>query len=477
MNAKHRVLLILCTAVLAGTARGDPFDVWRTEEAVPATAAGALAGVYGCVFGEVGQPLTLVEAVERALCNHPKTRQAWADIRGQAAALGAARSGLLPTVSGSLQSARNHNETRVTDHPELNMNSRAQVRTESVSVQWVLYDFGGRRAAIQQAASLLDAAQASHNDTLQKVFAATVKDYLAAQAAQGALSVAEDVLRLAQVNVQAITARVHKGVVPISDLFQAQTFHAQAVSRRTKAAGQLQAANGTLAGDMALAADVPVALPSVTEGFTPGPEFDASVGELMEQARRNYPGVLAAQAALDAARAQEDKTRAAGLPSLSLVGEYSHNNQPVNTLGLPPYGAQARNRSIGIKLNIPIFEGFGRSYQVAQARADIERKGAALDEVQQKAGLDVWLAYQTLQTASQSVSDSASLRQIAQRSYQAAHERYVAGVGNVLELLNAQTALANAEEQRVQALGDWRNARMQLAGKLGRLGPGALAPL
>ncbi|MEX3935867.1 TolC family protein [Paraburkholderia phymatum] len=60
--------------------------------------------------------------------------------------------------------------------------------------------------------------------------------------------------------------------------------------------------------------------------------------------------------------------------------------------------------------------------------------------------------------------------QIARQSFGAARHRYNAGVGNILELLNAQSSLSDASRQRIQALTDWRAARLQLAAKIGRLG-------
>ncbi|WP_321900087.1 TolC family protein [Paraburkholderia heleia] len=57
----------------------------------------------------------------------------------------------------------------------------------------------------------------------------------------------------------------------------------------------------------------------------------------------------------------------------------------------------------------------------------------------------------------------------AQRSFDAAQHRHDHGVGNILDLLNTQTALANAQQRRVQALADWHTAKLQLAPKLGRL--------
>ena len=60
--------------------------------------------------------------------------------------------------------------------------------------------------------------------------------------------------------------------------------------------------------------------------------------------------------------------------------------------------------------------------------------------------------------------------QSAQASFDAAQHRYQNGVGNMLELLNAQGALATAEQQRIQARADWCTARITLAASVGQLG-------
>jgi outer membrane protein len=118
-------------------------------------------------------------------------------------------------------------------------------------------------------------------------------------------------------------------------------------------------------------------------------------------------------------------------------------------------------------LSIPLFEGFGRHYQVDQASAQAERQLDAVDDAKRQVALDVWTSYQTLNGATKNAENSANLLSIAQRSWDAAKHRYDAGVGNILELLNTQAALANAKQRRVQALADWDDARMDLAAKLG----------
>ena len=183
-----------------------------------------------------------------------------------------------------------------------------------------------------------------------------------------------------------------------------------------------------------------------------------------------HPSVAAAHAQYEASVAKERQTSAQGLPSVSLVSKYTHNNQPVSLgLGQSQFPSTGHDWYFGIQIQIPLFEGFGRTYQVRQAHAQVEVQQYALDEAQRQVGLDVWKSYQSLQTSTQNLRNTATLVQIARQSFEAARHRYTTGVGNILELLNAQSSLSDANKQRIQALADWRAARLQLAGKIGRL--------
>lgn len=462
--------VLLCAVVPAWGLSYD--DFMRTEAGVPVLpSASLLAADHGCSFGLLGQPLGLKEAIERALCNHPKTREAWASVKMQAAGVGAARAAYLPTLSASWQGARDHSSTKVEDQPELSSFQAATQRTQSLSLSWVLYDFGGRGAALDNATALLTAAQANQQAVLQSTFAAVTKDYYAAQAANGGLSAAMEVERTAEDGFKGASERVAKGVAPISDQLQAQTAYAQAVVNRVKANGDWQIALGTLAADMALDPQVPIVMPGVGDGVAPLAEFKESVAQLIEEAKRTHPSVLAAQAQLEAADAKARQVQAQGLPSVSLVAKDSRNNQAVSpSLGSTYLPASGRDAYLGLQVTIPLFEGFGRMYQVRQAEMQSEVQRATVAETKQKVGLDVWSSYHALGTATENIANSATLLDIAQQSYAAAERRYRAGVGNILELLNAQTSLANAKKQRIQALTDWRTARLQLAGTLGKLG-------
>jgi outer membrane protein len=455
------------------TAPAWAFDPLHTASAVPRTPAADMFGSQNdtCTFGELPTPLGLQDAVERALCNHPKTRQAWAKVKIQAAQVGVGRAAFLPTVTGNVQRTRNDSTNDVSGYPQYGSRNRHNVSSANVSLSWVLYDFGGRAAALRNATALLAAAQANQQATLQVVFATVANDFYAAQAAQGALVAATETEQTAGSNAAVAQARVDKGVAAISDQLQAQTAHAEAVVNLANAQSDWQRALGTLASDMYLAPTTAFTLPEIGEGVVPDREFGDSVAVLIEAAQHDYPGVIAAQSQVAAARAHAAQLRAQGLPRLNLIGQYSYNNQPSSLqLGYPMFAATRRDWYVGLQLTIPIFEGFTRTYQARQANAQTELQLDVLDETRQQVGLDVWNSYQTLLGATGNLDNSATLLSLAQRSNEVALRRYETGVGNIVELLNAQSSLAQAKRKRIRALADWRSSRLQLAAKLGKLG-------
>ena len=477
VSSKLHLVVALCLLLSNRAALAVEFDVLRTQHGVPAVAAGSLLGSGAiCEFGAITQPLMLRETIERTLCNNPKTREAWANVKVQAANVGINRGAYLPTVSGNWQGVRDDSTTNVIGEPQLSSADRSFVRTDSVSLSWVLYDFGARGAALDNANELLIAARANQDAALQTAFAQAGKDYYAAEAAQGAADTAQEVESDANDSFKAATERVNHGVAPITDELQANTAYQQAVFTRAKAEGDLRTALGTLASDMALSPDTVIILPPMSDSVPPDAEFSRSIGDLMDQAKRSHPSVASAEAQMEAAAAKTRQVRRQGLPSLSFVSKYSQNNQPASLgLGVPSFPATGRDWYVGLQLTIPLFEGFVRNYQVLQAEAQTEVQRDTLDEARNQVALDVWTSYQALKTATENIGNSATLLDIAQQSEDAAQHRYQAGVGNILELLNAQSALATAKKQRVQALMDWRTARLELAGKLGRLGMDKIA--
>jgi len=122
-----------------------------------------------------------------------------------------------------------------------------------------------------------------------------------------------------------------------------------------------------------------------------------------------------------------------------------------------------------VTLTVPLFTGFSTTYKVQSAEAQREAKAAQTERLRLQVAQDVWNAWQSLLTATQTVRTTADLIASAEQSDKVALGRYSAGVGSLLEMLNAQSAYATAKQQRVQALYNWNIARTTLAQSMGVL--------
>jgi outer membrane protein len=286
-----------------------------------------------------------------------------------------------------------------------------------------------------------------------------------AQGIEAAARAAEDAARE---SLNEAKARHDAGAGELADQLQAQTTYRRAMLDRVTAQGDVEAARGSLAAAMGLPADSPVQI-APERGPTDLHTFEQSVSQLMDEAKAQHPKLVAARAKLDAARANVDAVRAQGLPSVALTASLARNNPSYQQQPQQVPVTASRGSSIGIRVTIPLFDGFSSGYRVATARAQADAAEAELQANELQVSLDVWKSYQNLRVDTINLDNSKALLDEARRSIEIARGRYKAGVGTFTELLSAQTALADAEKQRVQAISKWRTARLKLAASLGHL--------
>lgn len=452
MHAVSSLLIILgfSLASVPASARdwSDPFDVGTLAAAPLGT-----INFAGCSDQDTQAPLTLAEVVDRTLCRNPKSSEAWANARYQAALIGVARAPYLPSVSVNGAVARNASRG---PGPEVSYNSLSA----SVSLSYLLYDFGGRDAALENARQLFAAASATQDSVVQNLFLSAIQAYYQVNASQAALDATRETERAALVSLDAATARYNAGVATPADKLQAQTAHSQAVLNRIRAEGDLKNARGTLANLMGMDADHDVVLqtPAASPAYE---QFQSNVGELISEARRRRPDLAAAEAQVKAARASVQSAEAAGKPSFALSTNLAYQDAQ--------FGDANRSGAIGVNVTIPLFTGFASTYRIRSAQELVMARQASRDQLNLQIALDVWKAYQGLQTETQAVQSSADLVASATQNADVALGRYKAGVGNIIDLITAQTALASARAQQIQETFNWNIARAGLAYAIGQL--------
>jgi TolC family type I secretion outer membrane protein len=452
-------LAIGCASALiaAMSHAADRTDPFQTDQLRPAVPSQFWTGpTVPCPQQPVvPDPLTLVQAVDIALCQNPQTRQSWAVAKVQAAAVGEARSAYLPDINASASLQRS--EVRNTPNAGGFTDLRA-----SLSLDYLLFDFGGRAANVALARESLLAANWTHNNTLQVVILNAVQGYYQLFATQEAVQSTLAAEKASLASLEAARARLKAGTATRADVLQTQTAYSQAQLDRTQAEGDAAAARGILANALGLPAQRELRI-------APPPDLEAqkvserAVDELIEDARRLRPDLAAAQAQVRAAESNVVVQQSVGRPTISAFGA-------LDALQASP-GSDPRSGAVGVQLNIPLFTGFRNTYRVYQARAQVELDTASRDRLESDIALDVWRAYQDLRTQRQSLDTASDLVASAQENYNVALARYKAGVGTITDLLNAQSALVNAELQRIRARYQWNLAKATLAKAIGVLQP------
>ncbi|HCZ15081.1 MAG TPA: TolC family protein [Candidatus Accumulibacter sp.] len=436
-------------SALETMASSDPFDTRAITPPRPAlTLSGPDSADLPCRALPADAAYGVLEVIDLALCKNPTTREVWSIARVQAAQVGVAQSEFLPTLDGRLAASR------------VTIDSRsANQRSAALTLSWLLVDFGARSANLEVARQLLSAASATLDSTVQSVFLGALQSYYNTQAARAAVTAAGESEKASRESLSAAEVRYRVGTGTPADRLQAQTAWSQATLTRIRAEGVLRNAYGRLAKVMGLDANQALRLDEIPAAV-PDASFDRDVAELIAEARRQRPEMKAAEAELLAAQAGVDYARASGLPTISLSAGPQWQD-----LG----GLSTNGNSVGLTLSLPLFSGFNTTYNVraAQARSDVQ--AARLDSTSQQVALDVWEAYQSLTTATQTIRTTADLLASAEQSERVALGRYKAGVGNILDVLNAQSALAAARLQRIQATLDWQVSRAALARAVGVL--------
>jgi outer membrane protein len=451
-------IVVLCAACVVEAQEslwyndGDPLDT--KINMLPRIPDAYSGNVNACGQMHLDQPLTLADVADISLCNNPQTNEVWASARVQAAQLGVAKSAYLPVVTDTLASNAG------VFNPQLSTRSNPNMSvTNSLVASYLLYDFGNRKALIENARQLLLAASATQNSTVQNILLNTTVAYYQVQANIAALAAAQQAERAAEESFKAANARYTAGVATPADKLQAQTAYAQLTLQRITTEGNLRIARGNLANMMGLPASRPVLLVASINEAPPG--ILDSVETLIEQAGQRRPDLIASEAQLEAARASIDASKAVTKPNIS-VG-ISNSLQDGSQL------AGNSTTTLGVTVSIPLFSGYAPSYRIRAAEATADLRAAQRDQLRLQISLDVWSAYQNLRTALQSMTASKTLLESAEQSYRVAFGRYKAGVGNIIDTLNAQSALASARQQNIQAGLNSNVARATLAQAMGSL--------
>lgn len=424
--------------------------------------------------------LTLEAALEHSRAHAPELAQAQTSIAASRARIDIARSPRLPQVTGSVTVQRStyngggssglggaSTSTAMTDAQTgavavtTNTHSRFDMRNQfnaSVRATQLLWDFGQSKDNLRAAEASARAQEQNARATALDVDHAVRSAFLDAAAARALVQVSEEALANQSRHLAQIQGFVQVGTRPAIDLAQSRTEVAnaklsllRATTSYAVAKTQLERAMGYApAGEYEVSSQVP----------DPEPEEDTALDPLIDQAEKTRPEFAALQYQLRAQELTLSADQSGYAPSLQLQVNGSEAGSQLDSL--------AWNVGAGVTLSWPIFQGGIVEARVRESRATLAGLQIQRELLRKDTRRELEQALLSLKAAQNALEIADEVVTNAKERLRLAEGRYAAGVGNVIELGDAQLVLSNAQSQRVSATYELGQARLQLRVGLGR---------
>jgi multidrug efflux system outer membrane protein len=311
--------------------------------------------------------------------------------------------------------------------------------------------FSGRKlAALGRTAAELDQAEATE---LQQRFQAALQTeatYYGVLLNQELGRVARERVRRGEEGLTIARARVTSGAAVQSDslqfvleLTQARLDSLQRDAALTVARLQL----GRRVGDSGPVDAVPL-------DTTRAPDLPIELPDAIRTALLQGPEYRAARAAERAASSALKAERGAYLPTVTLTGEHTRFD-----VKFFPGGVNVSSIALGVSL--PIWDDGRREIAVTRARVNRDVSRAIRADLELAARRDVTAAFEAYRTAQATTALSETAVVVAKENYRVQESRYRAGATTILDVLDAQLRLTQAEADLVQSR---YAARLALAG-------------
>jgi outer membrane protein len=408
--------------------------------------------------------LTLQQAKEMALKNNLQTRLAGEGIKQAEGEKGLGLSALLPNLSGAAyQSNLTSNlaamgmgpSTFPGIEPFVGPFNRFDARVQLMQSVFNLAAIRRYQASVHG----LALARVQKRSAEQQVMIATVLSYLAVIEAQQSVEAARADAHLARRLLELAANQHDAGVATGIDVARAETRLAGQEVRLAQARTDLDTARLNLLRVVGapLASEL-----TLTEDMRFTPEAIPDCEEAVRKAIADRVEIHIAQEQLQIARKQKQAAAAGWIPSLSFMADYGSS-------GVKPMEISLPTRSIGIHLDLPIFDG-GRihsEYKIAASR--LRQAQLRLNDLEEVVEKEVRQAIDSVSTRREQVEAAQKTLALAERELELARDRFRNGVGDNVEVVNAQTAVENARRELVASLTLFNVARLNLVAALGHV--------
>ena len=423
--------------------------------------AAVLIALPVALFAQTPPTLTLHQAEDLAVKNHPQVQAAENEVNYANQQIVINRASYYPNVTGDVTGSQGNNLARIGagDLPASRLFDR---ESQGLLIRQLITDSGRTSNLVASARFQAQAAMQNSTATRYSVLLDVNRSYFDVLHAQSVVKVAEQTVAARQLLGNQVTELAKNNLRSQLDVSFTDVNVSEAKLLLLRAQDSVQSALAQLG--RALGSDQPANYQLADEPLPTPPA--ATPDGLVTQAIDNRPELAALRASRDAAHKFAEAERDLSRPTVSAVAVGGYTpfiNTPANAPIPPEY------EGIGANISIPIFNGhlFSARREAATQRA-LEAEQRLRDQ-QQQISRDVRMAWASANDAYQRIDVTAQFLRQASLAMQLAQGRYDLGLSSIVELTQAQLNVTQAELENLSAKYDYQTQYSALQYTIGLL--------
>jgi len=451
-------LLAVSLLVLGGCAARQPFEIsppspnrpWKAPDLPRYSAALAEtehppAGEAGAVSIDQGKQYELSELIDIAQRSNPETRVAWERARQAAVAVGLAEGTYYPVIAAVATAAVAHVPLPIptTVVPGGIFTADTHFVIPALSLEWLLLDFGRRRAAVDAAQALAMQANVGFNAKHQQIVFDVTRNFYSLTAVRGKVAAAGAALDSARSLEEAATMRKQHEVATLPEVLQAQEETARAAYELQDALAAEHDARMALLESIGIRPGAPIEVADVSQQPLP-PTLEESVDQAIDRALMQRPDLIGRLAAVRAKEAEVRKARADYWPKFAIRSAVAGNIGELKIDNSSYQGVAALQYDAGFRFEWTLFDGFERRNQVRLANSQQHEAEDELEHAKDAAVRQVWKAYNDTKVALAKQQAAAALLTAAEKAWEATLDSYKHELATFPDVRESQRDLARA---------------------------------
>lgn len=388
----------------------------------------------------INKEVSLIDLIKIGICNNPDLSADYMGLRASEANLGAAKSEYFPNINLGAGAGKNTAKKQGNDHIE---NDPYNI---NLGLSLLLYDFGGRSARIDSFRYYLANAGFNYNSALQDLILAIHTHYFKLLGAKEDLKSAKANESMYKKSFDEASRKYDVGLAALNDKLQTQTSYEQSKLKVLEMENAVKQFEGELATTLNLPPQTTFKLkqPPKDRDLTALSKKD-TLEKMIDIAARERDEIKSQEMILNASNSSLRELRASRYGSFSLSAESGYNNSWKSPR------SYNQDNSIGINYKLPLFTGFDTSYKIKAAKYKREQERYNLESVRNRIKNEVWSAYHNYQTALKSYEVSKKVLKSAEENEKVAFKSYEVGNTDIINLLTAESQLADARDALINA--------------------------